>query len=101
MVVISASINGGPPKRQLTGARAGITLSLPCGRLGSNVTPNVGQRGGLPSRRSNESIGKFDSMPPSTSVEVKPLALVNLVVRKKNGIDIEVRTASATSCSSG
>ncbi len=49
--------------------------------LGKMVIPNVGQRGGLPSRRSKVSIGKFDSTPPSTSVDVAPLALVSLTGR--------------------
>ena len=51
-------------------AKSGTTLSSPAGRLGSRVTPKVGQRGALPSVRSRESMGKFDRSPPSTSVEV-------------------------------
>ena len=83
------------------GANAGITLSLPSGRFGNTVTPKLGQRGFSPSMRSSESIGKFDSIPPSTSVDVNPVEPVSVTGRKKNGIDIDARTASATDCSSG
>ena len=34
-----------------------------------SLIPNVGHRGGFPSVRSNTSIGKFESMPPSTMNE--------------------------------
>ena len=34
--------------------------------------PMVGQRGAPPSTRSNASMGKFRSMPPSTHVTVPP-----------------------------
>ncbi len=78
-----------------------MTLSFPSGRFGRTVTPKLGQRGLRPSCRSSESIGKFDSTPPSTNVDVSPAVLVSVTGRKKNGIDIEARTASATDCSSG
>ena len=73
-------------------------------RLGAVVivTPNVGHAGARPSVRSSESIGKFDSSPPSTSVDARPVpGFVSVVGRNRNGIAIEARTASATGCSSG
>ncbi len=66
------------------------------------VTPKVGQRGRWPSFRSNESSGKLDTIPPSTSVDSSPvLGLVRMTGRNSNGTDIVARTASATDCSAG
>ncbi|HVC72911.1 MAG TPA: hypothetical protein VNC85_03995 [Mycobacteriales bacterium] len=69
-------------------------------------TPKVGQRGGEPSVRSKTAMGKLDSTPPSTSVETSgsPSSVGferSVTGSKKNGMDAEARTASATSCSSG
>ena len=66
----------------------------------------MGQRGGSSSVRSNTATGKFDSTLPSTSVDTSGTPVSGRVARsvtgsKKNGIDAEARTASATSCSSG
>ena len=44
--------------------------------------PNVGQRGGCPSDRSNTSIGKFDSIPPSTMYETSSLPSASRLVKR-------------------
>ena len=84
--------------------RTSVVCTRPSARIDSR-TPKVGHRGGRPSVRSNSAIGKFDSTPPSTSVETSdspPSRGPRRVTgSKKNGIDVEARTASATSCSSG
>ena len=51
-----------------TGPLTGWVCTRPAGRPDKRI-PNVGHRGFLPSVRSNIAIGKFDSTPPSTSVE--------------------------------
>src|SRR5664280_444463 len=84
-------------------------------RLGRKFDADGGQRGGLPSTRSKASIGKLASMPPSTQVTVPPskCSLVDVspgpgtvtseglvwtvTGSKKNGIDMEARTARTTS----
>src|SRR6185312_6792129 len=99
-VVMTPSRRCGAPSMR-RGASAGITLSLPSGRFGNTVTPKLGQRGFRPSGRSSESIGKLERIPPSTNVEVKPVEPRSVTGRKKNGIAIDARTASATDCSSG
>ena len=71
----------------------------------------VGQRGGPPSSRSKALMGKLRSMPPSTQVTVPPskwvgtepppgfgtstsaARAVNVTGSKKNGMDMEARTA--------
>src|SRR5437867_4520310 len=70
-----------------------------------SFTPNVGQRGAFPSVRSKTSMEKLDSIPPSTMKQTCGLpsgpSALSRTGSKKNGIDMEQRTASATSCSSG
>ena len=63
--------------------------------------PRVGQRGRTPAGASNCVIGKFESMPPSTSHVGRPSESFQPTGRKKNGIDIEIRTASTIRCSPG
>jgi hypothetical protein len=82
-------------------AQAGEQLALPIGSGGISVTPNVGHRGVRPSARSKVPMGKFVSTPPSTSVDEAPSAPASRTGSKKNGIDIEARTASATRWRSG
>jgi hypothetical protein len=53
-------------------------MPLLFGGLDITVIPKLGPRGDLRSVRSGESIGKLDSSPPSTSVDVSPVALVKL-----------------------
>jgi hypothetical protein len=61
------------------------------------LIPKVGQRGGSPCERSKTSTGKFDSIPPSTSHRSPPwVSLRSRTGSKKNGIDIDARTASTT-----
>jgi hypothetical protein len=76
--------------------RPGNSLALPIGSGGISVIPNVGQRGARPSVRSKVPIGKFVSTPPSTSVDTLQSAAFWRTGSKKNGIDIDARTASTT-----
>src|SRR4051812_38786678 len=77
------------------GECTGSVSCLSCGRA-DNLMPNVGQRGGSPSARSNTSTGKLDSMPPSTRHDfVFPSPCSIWYGSKKKGIDIDARTASA------
>jgi hypothetical protein len=70
-----------------------------------SLIPIVGQRDTAPSVRSNTSTGKLSSNPPSTQVTRPPAAVtsatpaVTAAARtrtgsKKNGMDIDARTAS-------
>ncbi len=63
--------------------------------------PKVGQRGSV-SKRSNTPIGKFDSIPPSTSHACPPVIWSGQRAgRKKYGMADDARTASATEASCG
>jgi hypothetical protein len=57
-----------PDHREREADRPVHVASLSLGRvgLGRELDRKVGHRGGCPSVRSKRSIGKFDSMPPST-----------------------------------
>jgi hypothetical protein len=60
-----------------------------------SLIPKVGHRLGRPAVRSNTVTGKFCSSPPSTQVQV-PNAVFCWKGWKKNGIDMDARTASTT-----
>jgi hypothetical protein len=60
--VIVPTIARASPRVPLTSKRC----STGAAGFAESLIPNVGHLGGLPSVRSNTSIGKFESMPPST-----------------------------------
>src|SRR5699024_12688823 len=61
-----------------------------------SLIPKVGHLGTSSAGRSKTETGKFDSSPPATSQAGFPSAFFHFPGRKKNGIEVEARTAATT-----